>query len=209
MTPNTGYHPRAGRRSSASSPRSYPACSRRACPALRRRLRERPGERAPRDVRAYRDELDAGFFLKRVARSHPDVCYDFSHNYTYVILEHTSWPRKPLRLPRAIDVLVGEASARAPGGAAPGGRGPALRSARGDPGGRAVPSDAARALARVRPWRGRVRPGGWRGALDAERPGLPRHPRHRPLRGVARPSPANRRPRRRLEVGGRGRRQRA
>ena len=62
-------------------------------------------------------ELDAGFFLKRggwrliydpavgvnhhmsartwsVARTHPDACYDFSHNYTYVILKHVSWPRK-------------------------------------------------------------------------------------------------------------------
>src|SRR5262245_32186923 len=62
-------------------------------------------------------ELDAGFFLKRggwrviydpaivvnhhlsartwgVPRSHPDACFDFSHNFTYVILKHTSWPRK-------------------------------------------------------------------------------------------------------------------
>ena len=74
-------------------------------------------------------ELDAGFFLKRggwrliydpaiavnhhqsartwgVARSHPDVCYDFSHNYTYVILKHASWPRKLCSL--VYFVLVGQ-----------------------------------------------------------------------------------------------------
>ena len=74
-------------------------------------------------------ELDAGFFLKRggwrliydpaigvnhhlsprawgVARSHPDVCYDFSHNYTYVILKHSSWPRKLCSL--VYFVLVGQ-----------------------------------------------------------------------------------------------------
>jgi glycosyltransferase involved in cell wall biosynthesis len=62
-------------------------------------------------------ELDAAFHLKRgrwrllydpavgvnhhlsarawgVARSHPDVCYDFAHNYTYVLLKHVSWPRR-------------------------------------------------------------------------------------------------------------------
>ena len=74
-------------------------------------------------------ELDAGFFVKRggwrliydpaigvnhhqsartwgVARSHPDVCYDFSHNYTYVILKHISWPRKLCSL--VYFVLVGQ-----------------------------------------------------------------------------------------------------
>ena len=77
-------------------------------------------------------ELDAGFFLKRaewrlvydpaigvnhhlsartwgVARSHPDVCYDFSHNYTYMILKHMSWPRKLCSL--VYFVLVGQRQA--------------------------------------------------------------------------------------------------
>ena len=62
-------------------------------------------------------EIDVAFFLKRAGwrmiydpairvnhhqsprrwgavRSHPDACYDFAHNYTYVILKHVSWPRK-------------------------------------------------------------------------------------------------------------------
>jgi len=74
-------------------------------------------------------EIDAGFFLKRggwrliydpairvnhhmsgrawgVERSHPDVSYDFSHNYTYVILKHASWPRKVCSL--VYFLLVGQ-----------------------------------------------------------------------------------------------------
>lgn len=74
-------------------------------------------------------ELDVGFFLKRggwrliydpavgvnhhlsarrwgVERTHPDVCYDFSHNYTYLILKHVSWPRKLCAL--AYFALVGQ-----------------------------------------------------------------------------------------------------
>lgn len=66
-------------------------------------------------------ELDAGFFLRRggwrlvydpeigvnhhhsertwgVPRSDPEICYDFAHNYTYVVLKYVSWPRKLVAL---------------------------------------------------------------------------------------------------------------
>jgi hypothetical protein len=74
-------------------------------------------------------ELDAAYFLKRarwrliydpavgvnhhlsertwgVPRSHPDVCFDFAHNYTYLTLKHATWPRKLVAL--VYFVLVGQ-----------------------------------------------------------------------------------------------------